>query len=60
MRGKVSTIKVKGQEFQFFSDFIARATFAISPEGETKKIHGSGYIHNETTVRKAIKAAFSL
>jgi len=56
---KVTT--VNGIDFEVYSDFIARATFAINKQnGETKKIRGNGYIHNDVTVRKAIALVFDL
>lgn len=58
MKANVRNIEVKGQQFKVWSDFIERATFAESENGETKKIHGCGYIHNERTVKKSIRTMF--
>lgn len=56
---KVTTIN--GIEFEYYSDFIARATFARNTQtGVTKKIRGGGYIHKDLTVRKAIAQVFGL
>jgi len=51
---------VAGKQYKVWSDFIARATFAENENGEVKKLCGSGYIHNDLTVRKAIACAWRL
>lgn len=61
MTGTINTTTVNGIRFEFWSDFIMRATFAKNLEtGEIKEIHGSGYIHKDLTARKAISYAFHL
>jgi hypothetical protein len=56
---KVTT--VNGIDFEVYSDFIARGTFATNKQtGETKQIQGNGYIHNDLTVRKAIALIYHL
>lgn len=58
MTGQIRTTTVEGRTYKVWSDFIARGTFAENENGEIKKIHGNGYIHNDLTVRKAIAVAF--
>jgi hypothetical protein len=58
--GTKRMVTVNSKEYEVFSDFIQRATFAISEDGAEKAIKRSGYIHNELTVRKAIALAFGL
>lgn len=58
MRTNVRNIEVKGQQFKVWSDFIQRGTFAENENGEIKQLHGSGYIHAERTVKKAIRTAY--
>lgn len=58
MTGEVRQYTVEGQTYEVWSDFYMRATYAKSETGETKKIKGNGYIHNDLTVRKAIAATF--
>lgn len=60
MTGTVRTTTVNGKEFKVWSDFIARATFAEDANGNVKKLCGSGYIHNDLTVRKAIACVYGL
>lgn len=60
MKGKVTVHQVAGKKFNVWSDFIARATFAEDENGTVKKLCGSGYIHNDLTVRKAIACVFGL
>ncbi len=55
------TTTVNGIEFEVYSDFIKRGTFATNRQtGETKQIQGNGYLHNDLTVRKAIALVFHL
>mgnify|MGYP006926115998 CR=1 FL=1 len=58
MKSASKTITVNGQEFQVFSDFIKRGTFAISLNGETKALSLGGYISAPATIKKAIKRVF--
>lgn len=58
MRGQIHTTTVEGKTYRYWSDFIQRATFAESEDGDVIRIHGNGYINNDLTVRKAIAAAF--
>ncbi len=60
MTGTIKTTTVAGKTYKVWSDFIQRATYAENEEGEIKRIHGSGYIHNDLTVRKAIRYAYGL
>lgn len=60
MTGTVRTTTVQGKEYKVWSDFMARATFAENEDGEVKKLSGSGYIHNDLTVRKAIACVWHL
>ena len=57
--GKAYETTVMGKAFVYFSDFIMRGTVAVNVEtGESKKIHGNGYINKDLTARKAIAKAF--
>lgn len=59
MTGTIHTTTVNGTEYTYWSDFIARGTFAKnSKTGEVKQISSSGYIHNDLTVRKNIAWSF--
>lgn len=61
MKGQVRTTTVNGIAFEFWSDFIARGTFARNTEtGEVKQISGSGYISKDLTARKEIAIRFGL
>ena len=61
MKGTITTTQVSGIQFEVYSDFIARGTFATNLQtGETKMIQCSGYIHRDLTVRKAIALVFGL
>lgn len=60
MKGTVTIHQVAGKQYKVWSDFIARATFAEDENGEVKKLCGSGYIHNDLTVRKAIAQRYGL
>lgn len=52
---------VNGIEFEVYSDFLKRGTYATNKQtGETKQIQGKGYIHKDLTVRKAIAQVFQL
>lgn len=58
MKSASKIITVNGQEFQVFSDFIKRGTFAESLDGEIKVLSLGGYISAPATVKKAIKRVF--
>ena len=58
MTGTIRTTTVAGKTYEVWSDFIKRGTFARNEDGEVKQISGSGYIHNDLTVRKAISIVF--
>ena len=60
MKGTIRETTVNGKKFKFWSDFMARATFAEDEAGNVKQLSGSGYIHNDLTVRKAIAAVYKL
>ena len=60
MKGTVRTVTVGGKEYKVWSDFILRGTFAEDENGEVRQLSGSGYIHNELTVRKAIATRYGL
>lgn len=60
MKGAVTMHQVAGKQYKVWSDFMARATFAEDENGTVKKLCGSGYIHNDLTVRKAIACVFHL
>lgn len=62
MKGTVKTITMnKGtRTFKVWADFIQRGMFAEDENGTVKKIHGSGYLNNELTIRKAIANTFGL
>lgn len=59
MKSNVRMVTVAGQEFEVYSDYIARGTFATA-NGTTKQISFSGYVSNDLTTRKAIACAFGL
>ena len=58
MTGTITEHQVEGQRYQVWADFIQRATYARNEAGETKRIHGSGYISNDLSIRKAIAIHF--
>ena len=61
MKGATKVTTVNGTAFEYWSDFIARGTFARNTEtGEVKQISGSGYISKDLTVRKEISLRFGL
>lgn len=60
MKNNIRTTTVNGTKYEVWSDFNARGTFAKNTvTGEEKQLCGSGYIHNDLTVRKAIAARFN-
>lgn len=60
MKGTFTMHQVAGKQYKVWSDFMARGTFAEDENGTIKKLCGSGYIHNDLTVRKAIACVFGL
>lgn len=61
MTGTIRITTINGITFEVWSDFMVRGTFAKNTQtGETKKIQGSGYIHKDLTVRKAIALVFQM
>lgn len=58
MRGTIHMTTVEGKNYKYWSDFMARATFAEDEDGIVKRVHGNGYITKDLTARKAIAAAF--
>lgn len=58
MKGQIKTTTVEGKTYKYWSDFIARGTFAENEDGNVIQISFSGYISNDLTVRKAIAATF--
>lgn len=60
MTGRIYETQVNGQTFEYWADFIQRGMFAKAEDGTVKMIHGSGYISNDLTVRKAIACTFGL
>ena len=61
MKSSIRNTQVSGIEFEVYSDFIARGTFATNKAtGEIRQISFSGYIRNDLTVRKAIANSFRL
>ena len=60
MKTDMKITTVQGRTYKYYSDFIARGTFAEAEDGTVKQISWSGYITNDLTVRKAISNAFGL
>lgn len=58
MTGTIKTTTVAGRPYKVWADFIQRATYAQNEAGETRRIHGNGYLSNDLTIRKAISYAF--
>lgn len=59
--GDTHRTTVNGIEFQYWPDFKYRCSLAKNLKtGEIAKISGSGYIHQDLTVRKAIARVFRL
>ncbi|WP_298031753.1 hypothetical protein [uncultured Desulfovibrio sp.] len=59
--GNTTIHTVAGQNFETYSDFARRCTFARNAEtGEVRQISWSGYVRKDLTVRKAIASAFNL
>lgn len=59
MQTTPKTITVNGQDYKVYSDFIARATYAEAQDGTKKALRTSGYLRNEASIKKAIKAIFA-
>ena len=60
MKSNATIHQVAGKTYTVWSDFIMRATYAEDENGIVKRLCGSGYIHKDLTVRKAIANAFGL
>lgn len=61
MKGHSHTTMVSGIGFEYWGDIIERGTFAKNiSTGEIKRIHGSGYLTKDLSVRKAIAISFGL
>ena len=60
MKSSAKKTTVAGKTFTVWADYILRGMIAEDEEGNTKRIHSSGYLSNELTIRKAIAAAFGL
>ena len=60
MKTRYTEHTVQGKTYKVWSDFIQRATYAEAEDGTVKQISGSGYIHKDITVRKAIATRFGL
>lgn len=60
MKSNITIHQVAGKLYKVWGDIIARAMFAEDEEGTVKRIHGSGYLNNDLTIRKAISYAFNL
>lgn len=58
MIGTIKTTTVEGKKYEVWSDFIKRATFAKSEDGEIKRICGGSYLTKDLTIRKAIANTF--
>lgn len=60
MKSSIRKITVAGKTFTVWADYIIRGMCAEDDRGNIKKIHGSGYLNNELTIRKAIANTFGL
>ena len=60
MKSSIRKTTVAGKTFTVWADYIIRGMCAEDEQGNIKKIHGSGYLNNELTTRKAIAAAWKL
>lgn len=60
MTGTTTKHTVQGKTYEVWSDFIQRATYAKSEDGDIRRLCGSGYIHNDLTIRKAIACRYEL
>lgn len=50
---------VQGTEFEVYSDYMKRGTYATNKAtGETKCIVSGNYLSNDLTIRKAIACVF--
>lgn len=59
MKANTMMVTVASQNFEVYSDYIVRGTFAVA-NGIVKQISFGGYISNELTIRKAIARTFGL
>jgi hypothetical protein len=60
MTGRITEHTVQGKTYKVWADYIMRCMYAQNEAGETKRIHGSGYLSNDLTIRKAIRYAYGL
>lgn len=60
LTGETRNTTVAGKQYNYWSDFTRRGTFAESEDGKIKQIFGSGYVTNDLKVRKQIAIAFRL
>ena len=60
MRSSITKTIVAGKTFKVWADYIIRGMLAEDESGNVKKIHGSGYLNNDLTIRKAIANSFGL
>ena len=61
MTTSIKTITVKGIDFNIWSDFSKRCTYAQAQGplgGEPRIIRSSGYLSNESSIKKAIRLVF--
>lgn len=55
---RIQVTTVEGHKYEYWSDEIIRGTMAQDENGEIRRVYGSGYIHKDLTVRKAIANKF--
>lgn len=60
MINEITYTQVNGEQYNVWSDFIKRGTFAKDKNGVVKQISYNGYVSNDLTVRKSIQMAFQL
>lgn len=60
MTSKPTMHTVAGKQYKVWSDYMKRCTLAEDENGVVKSISGSGYIHNDLTVRKEIALRWNL
>lgn len=61
MKSNIKATTVMGIEFEVYSDFMKKGTYATNKAtGETKCIAGGSYLRNDLTIRKAIACMFRL
>lgn len=59
LEGEHHTVNVGGKDYDVWSDFMKRQTLAKNSEGVTKVLRSSGYVSNESTIKKLIKIMFN-